>query len=248
MEDMLEIVGLSPKEVRLYVAALNYGDAPMSLLAKRAGIKRSTAYQVFKGLEKRGLMGSFKMRGGMRFAAMSPDALYALRKKELGDFALILPQLKALEKKKGVHPKVSYFEGREGYRLAIEDSLEKPGNLLRTIGSLTETYKMMGEEYDLKYYVPARIKQSIGIRALLFPDVRDDLAGRNHAGELREIKWLPKKFWFEGSSLIYDHKVVIVSGVEEMVTVVIESETIAEAEKQKFDLLWELVGSGTKNA
>ncbi len=27
-----------------------------------------------------------------------------------------------------------------------------------------------------------------------------------------------------------------------MMTVVIESESIAEAEKQKFDLLWELVG------
>ena len=248
IEDVLGAVGLNSKEIGLYLAALNYGDAPMSRLAKQAGIKRSTAYQIFRGLEKRGIMGSFKMRGGMRFAAMSPDALYALRKKELGDFASVLPQLKALEKKKGVRPKVSYFEGQEGYRLAIEDSLAKPGNLLRTIGSLTETYKTMGEEYDLKYYVPTRIKQNISIRALLFPDVRDDLAGRNHAKELRDIKWLPKKYWFEGSSLIYDNKVVTVSGEREMITVVIESETIAKGEKQKFDLLWELLGSGTKTA
>ena len=46
--------------------------------------------------------------------------------------------------------------------------------------------------------------------------------------------------------MIYDNKVIIVSEAEEMMTVVIESETIAEAEKQKFDLLWELIGPAKK--
>src|SRR3989338_4249190 len=106
---ILETIGLSPNEAGLYMAALNLGDAPMTKLAKQAGIKRSTAYQIFKGLEKRGIMGSFKMRVGMHFAAMSPELLYSLRKKELGDLAAILPQLKALETKKGSKPKLSFF-------------------------------------------------------------------------------------------------------------------------------------------
>ena len=109
LEDVLEVIGLNLKEAGLYLAALNVGDAPMTRLAKQAGIKRSTAYQIFKGLEKRGIMGSFKMRGGMHFAAMSPELLYSLRKKELGDLAAILPQLKALETKKGSKPKLSFF-------------------------------------------------------------------------------------------------------------------------------------------
>src|SRR3989338_6660326 len=160
-EEILETIGLNPKESGLYLAALNYGDAPMSRIAKQAGLKRSTAYQIFKGLEKRGIMGSFKMRGGPHFAAMSPDALYALRKKELGDFASALPQLKALETKKGARPKLSYFEGQEGYRLAIEDSLQKPGNLLRHIGSLAESHHTLGEKYDIEYYIPTRVRQNI---------------------------------------------------------------------------------------
>lgn len=243
IKEVLETIGLNRKEAGLYMAALNYSDAPMSKLAKQAGIKRSTAYQIFKGLEKRGIMGSFKMRGGMHFAAMSPDFLYSLRKKELGDLAAALPQLKALEKKKGARPKLSYFEGQEGYRLAIEDSLKKPGNFLRHIGSLTESHETLGEEYDMNYYVPARVRQKISIRCLWTADTKPNIKGRDHRKELREIRFLPEQYKWKGTTLIYDNKIVILSGAEEMMTVVIESETIAEAETQRFDLLWELVGS-----
>lgn len=248
IREVLETVGLDKKEAGLYLAALNYGDAPMTKLAKQAGLKRSTAYQIFRSLEKRGIMGSFKMRGGLHFAAMSPELLYSLRKKELSDFAAVLPQLKALETKKGKKPKLSFFEGQEGYRLAIEDSLKKPGNLLRHIGSLAESHNTLGEKYDLDYYVPTRIKQNIHINCLYFPDIQPVVKDRDDRKELREIRYLPRSFWYKGSTLIYDNKVVILSGVEEAMTVVIESESIAEAEKQKFDLLWELVGKGTKNA
>ncbi|MEK7156288.1 MAG: helix-turn-helix domain-containing protein [Patescibacteria group bacterium] len=246
--EILETIGLNLKEAGLYMAALNLGDAPMTKLAKQAGIKRSTAYQIFKGLEKRGIMGSFKMRGGMHFAAMSPEILYSLRKKELADLAAALPQLKALETKKGARPKLSYFEGQEGYRLAIEDSLKKPGNLLRHIGSLTDTHKMLGEKYDLDYYIPTRVKQRISIKCLYSQDTKKNITEREHGKEFREMRFMPQQFEFEGSSLIYDNKIIIVSGAEEMMTVVIESESIAEAEKQKFDLLWELIGGSTKTA
>ena len=100
LQETLKTIGLNQKEASLYLAALNLGTAPMSRLAKQAKLKRSTAYQIFRALEKRGIMGSFKMRSGMQFAAMSPDLLHSLRKKELSDFAAALPQLKALETKK----------------------------------------------------------------------------------------------------------------------------------------------------
>lgn len=84
MEDLcriLENIGLNAKEAALYIAALNLGTAPMSRIAKQAKLNRTTAYQIFRELEKQGIMGSFRMRGGLRFAATSPVVLYALRKK-----------------------------------------------------------------------------------------------------------------------------------------------------------------------
>ena len=237
----LELLGLSRKGAALYLAALNLGSAPMSQLAKQAKLKRSTAYQIFTVLEKRGIMGSFKMRSGMQFGAMSPDTLYSLRKKELADFSSVLPQFKALEEKQGTQPKLTYFEGKDGYRTALEDSLLRPNNVLRHIGSLTDSHMTLDERYDLDHYLPTRIKQGIRIQCLYFPDIKEHIKERDHAKELREIRYLPDSYWFHGSTLIYDDKVVILSGSKEMMTVVIESETIAEAERQKFDLFWSLM-------
>lgn len=245
LSSILETTGLNQKEAALYMAALNLGSSPMSALAKAAGIKRSTAYQIFASLEKRGIMGSFKTKSGLYFGAMGADILYAIRQKELDALARVLPQLRALEEKPGVKPKLTYLEGQEGYRSALEDSLKKPNTVLRHIGSITESHKTLGESYDIDFYLPSRIDKRIRINCLYFPDIKEHLKERNHAKELREIRYLPEAHWYEGSSLIYDNKVVLLSGVKEMMTVVIESETIAEAERQKFDLLWELVG--TKN-
>ncbi len=150
-----------------------------------------------------------------------------------------------MEKRKDAKPKLSFFEGQEGYRHAIEDSLKTPGNLLRHIGSLTESHGTLGEKYDLDYYIPTRVKQRIEIRCLYSQDTKKNITEREHSKEFREIRFLPFKT-FKGSTLVYDNKVLILSGTEEMMTVVIESETIAEAEKQKFDLLWDLIGSSTK--
>ncbi|MDP2655618.1 MAG: helix-turn-helix domain-containing protein [bacterium] len=243
LAEILKFAGLNEKEAALYMAALNLGTSPMSALAKAAKLKRSTAYQIFDALEKRGIVGSFKTRSSLLFGAMSPDILYAMREKELAELASALPQLRALEEKKGSKPKLTYLEGPEGYRMALEDSLKKPNNLMRHIGSLTESHKTLNEKYDLDHYLPNRIKQRIRINCLYFTDIKKHLREREHGKELREIRYLPEKYWYEGSSLIYDNKVVIVSGVKEMMTVIIESETIAEAERQKFDLLWDLIGS-----
>ena len=193
-------------------------------------------------------MGSFKISSGLKFTATRPDSLFALRQKELADFAEVLPELKAFERKEGTRPKLSYYEGQEGYRLALEDSLRKPGNLLRHVGSITESHKTLDERYDLDHYLPTRIKQNIRINCLYFPDTKRSLMEREHAKELREIRYLPRARWFEGSTLVYDDKVIMLSGAEETMTVVIESKTIAEAERQKFDLLWGLVGSTNKTS
>lgn len=241
LEEIISKIGLSEKETALYLAALNLGEAPMARLARQSKLKRTTAYQIFRELEKRGIMGSFKTRNGLKFTAAKPDNIFSLRQKELTDFASALPELRAFEQKGKDKPKVSYYEGADGCRLAIEDSLKKPGNILRHIGSITESHKTLDEKYDLDYYLPTRVKHNISIKCLYFPDTKKHIKNRNHTQELREIKYLPENFLFKGSSLIYDDKVIILSGTEEMMTVVIESKSIAEAEKQKFDLIWSLV-------
>ena len=73
IKQTLKELGLDDGEVALYLASLKLGEAGMSELSREAELKRTSAYVVFQALEKKGLMGSFKMRSGLRFVATPPD-------------------------------------------------------------------------------------------------------------------------------------------------------------------------------
>lgn len=240
---VLATYGLDEKEIALYIASLGLGEASMTKLASAANIKRSTAYLTFKSLADKGLMGSYKMRNGIRVVASNPDTLVSLGKKKVTEIEAIVPQLKALAAKTNSKPMITYYEGREGAIAALEGSLHTPNTTLRSIGSLTEVHKIY-QDYDLKHFVPTRIRQKIFIKCLYFPDISDRIKTADHEKELREIRYLPLKYKHRNSVLIYNDKIIIFSGGKELITVVIENADIADGERAKFDLMWDLIGTG----
>ncbi|MEK7390621.1 MAG: helix-turn-helix domain-containing protein [Patescibacteria group bacterium] len=241
-KEILQHLGLEEKEAALYLSALNSGEARMAELAKKSSLKRSSAYLIFKTLEQKGLMGSFRTRQGLRFVATLPEILKERTKKQLEDLDRIMPQLKAMAKSPD-RPKVTYYEGKEGYLTAIENSLRVPNITLRHIGSLTELHKIIGENLDLKYYLPKRVAKNILLRALYFKEDAQKLAHRDSTKELREIRILPDKYRHKTSSLIYGDRVIMVSAKEELAVMVIESAEISLSESAKFDLIWDLVSA-----
>lgn len=239
----LKEIGLNDKEASLYLASLALGEANMSQLAKKAGLKRSSTYLIFKLLEDKGLMGSYKIRSGLRFVATDPELLVKKSQQKLEDLKLLLPQLTAITQKSESKPKIYFYEGKEGYLNAAEDSLKIPNITVRYIGSLTEIHKIIELDYDLKYYIPNRIKKNIYFRGLLFRSGSEtEIQNRNHPAELRELRYLPEKYLHKASTMIYGNKLVILSPKKELITIIIESTEIAESEKKKFDLIWDLVG------
>lgn len=242
LRSVLEGLGLGQKGAALYLASLALGETYMSLLAKRAGLKRSTAYVVFKALEDRGLMSSYRGANGQMFVASPPELLVKSAHARAADLEAVLPQLHALTQKSGRRPRIRYYEGKSGYFIAVEDSLMIPHATIRHIGSLTEIHKIIGLDYDLNFYVPARIEKDIHIRCLYYRSEMGNVERRNHAAELREIRYLPESYKASTSSLIYGDRVSIFSAATELASVIIESAEIAETERQKFDLLWDLAG------
>jgi len=240
IKQTLKELGLEDGEVALYLASLKLGEAGMSELAREAQIKRTSAYVIFQALEKKGLMGSFKMRSGLKFVATPPHILVSKTQKELDDLKNILPQLNSLSQKPDQKPQITYYEGREGYFIACEDSLKTPNSTVRHIGSISEIHKVVGEDWDLNYYIPSRLKKHISFKALYFKSqMPQSFLNANHAAILREVKYLPENHLYNSSKLIFGNKVAIFSSKKELVTVIIESAEIAAAEIQLFDTIWD---------
>lgn len=239
LRDVIKAFGLTDDEAAMYLAALEVGESPIAAIAKRAAVNRSTAYAVAKSLEGKGLLGILRMRGGLRFIASDPRTLLAQAEKRAADIKAILPEINALHAQASHRPKMTMYEGKEGYLTVAEDALAVPNTTMLHIGSLTDIWSVIGKEYDLTHFVPTRLQRHIRIRCLYFPKgIRETVGAMDHARELREVRYLPQEFAYPNSMLIYRNKVAIFTSLQEFITVLIESEEIAEAEWQKFEMLW----------
>jgi HTH-type transcriptional regulator, sugar sensing transcriptional regulator len=236
--------GLTSREASLYLASLELGESGMSTIAKRAKIKRPTAYLTFKTLEEKGLMGSLKMRNSLHFIATDPEMFFAREKRRIKELYDLLPKFKDVQLNKPSGTKIVSYEGKEAFKVVAEDSLRTPNSTIRFIGSLKELHNIVGEEYDINHYLPRRIKNNIFMKGLFFDNltvgVKKLVGQENNQKELRETRYLPSKFYHETSTLIYDDRVIIFGGNKGQVVIMIENKDIAFSEQQKFDLIWDL--------
>src|SRR3546814_16270458 len=95
----LSRIGISGVLYKLYAAAIELGEAPISAVAARAGVVRTSAYNALGRLEQDGLV-SFQTRVGKR-CVIAPDHTVLLdrmegRRKMLNE---IMPALRSINRK-----------------------------------------------------------------------------------------------------------------------------------------------------
>ncbi|TSC95502.1 MAG: Transcriptional regulator, TrmB [Candidatus Berkelbacteria bacterium Licking1014_2] len=125
-ENLLTQFGLKPQEAKVYLASLKLGQATVGRLAETADVQRTFVYDIVRDLSERGLMSQIEIRGKLHFSPVSLEQFQKIQENKLKKFAEILPELKALEKTTGDRPRVRFFEGKEGIRFALEDTLNQP--------------------------------------------------------------------------------------------------------------------------
>ena len=153
VQKQLEELGLSPNEVRVYLASLELGAATAQQLAAKAAVARPTTYVAIGGLKKRGLL-SAHTRGKKEYVqAERPEVLSIIVSEEkhrveknAEKLKSLLPRLHALIAVSGARPEVSYFEGVEGLRTMRAVLFSVRASELFVIGSPEKYQEVAGRD------------------------------------------------------------------------------------------------------
>lgn len=235
---LLQQFGLTDKESALYLAVLESGQADVATIAKKAGVKRPTAYVLLDALKEKGFI-SLQYGSSRHYQAEDPRKLLAYEKTKVSKLERMLPEMLGLASKSGHKPGTRFFSGKEGIKAVYEESLLQPaGSEILAIGN-AETVERSIEDFQ-NWYIKRRVKSSIPMRALI-PATNEGLkVAARDAEELRETRLLaPDDFTEPVEVDIYGNKVSAVSFVEnELIGVIIESEVLANVHRQLFELLW----------
>ena len=239
----LQQLGFTEKEDAVYMALLEFGQAAVSEIAKRAGVNRATCYVVLNSLLRKGFVTEAAKRGRKYFVAAPPDYLaqYAEAQskkwRERAESARhMVVELSKRYKGSGSRPVVKYYEGVEGIKQIYEDSLTAR-DMIRSYSDVSELKDLM-QEYAERYF-RRRTKKRIYIRTIMkLSDYAIQLKRSGHR-YLREGYLVPAdKFDFTLEKYIYNDKVSFIS-FRDRFGVIIGSKDIAQSEKYLYELAWQ---------
>ena len=241
-KDQLIELGFSDKEAGVYLALLELGPSTTTEISRRAGINRTTGYDILESLASDGLLNLIGETKIQKFVAENPGKVINFLENKikqsqdkLKQAHILLPELLSVYNVKE-KPKVKFYEGLDRVKEAVEDTLNAEGDILAyAVG--TDAFQAAGEEY-FKNYFKRRVKHNIKVRAIV-PDDPDTLKViSNDKVELRESLIVPRdKFYFTTETNIYNNKILNVSWKEKF-AVIIESKEIADTQKKVFELAW----------
>ena len=231
---ILQQIGFSTNEADVYLAALELGLSSAQEIAKKAAIKRTTAYSVLEHLVQRGVLSKTKVKDKTRFIVEPPARLFTMVSNLQSELSKLLPELEAIYNAKPTKPKIIFYEGDDAIKNVYEDTLnEKPDEILEWN---TDKYF---EHPISRDYIKRRVELSIRARRMAGRSSIWHKRGKNKdKTELAETIIVPQdKFSPEIEVNIYNNKVAFINYVEKM-SVIIESPAIAKAMKQAYELSW----------
>ncbi len=236
----LKILGFEDNEARVYLASLELGPATMWAIHQKSFIKRTTCYQIFDKFILRGIGAKTEELKHTIYSVVDPNNLITSLEYKKNQFKESLPLFDALVSKSSNKPQITLYKGLEGVRQVYYQGLEGPEGGERLLFGTPKIWLDNPEENNA--YIKARLEKNIRLR-MIFPDDEANYAMiKNDKAELRQTRFLPKEIYNPPVEIqIYPHKVAYIAHSElESFATVIDNPAIAEAERQKFELLWQI--------
>jgi sugar-specific transcriptional regulator TrmB len=234
----LEKLGLIGKKADVYLAALELGKARVIEIAKKAGIKRTTCYDILMELEKMGLISETAKGKKRLFIGEDPEKIKKDLMAKQKAFDEILPELKSIHNIKGTKPKIRFYEGKEGLKEVYSDTLNYAGEMLAFASE--DVVKILGNEWT-QDYLKKRKERGLRVRAIMPATeiIKKDYAARDRE-QLRVSKLIdPGKYPFSIEINIYGYQKLALMSSKEETGVIIEGAEIYKTMKAIFELVWD---------
>ena len=241
---ILKQLGLSDKEVKVYLSLLENGPSSVRNLAVVAGINRGTTYDILKVLRELGLVSYYHKATKQYFIAEDPSKLNNAIDQKLHNLNevkekinQIIPNLKSLYDQAGKKPVVKYYEGHQGIKIILTDVLETIDQLASKEYLVFSSSTIKGNLYKaFPNFTKQRISKKIKVKVIA-------VGHEGTSAEYAEIKSLSQE---EGSPtyiIIYDNKVAMLSLSDngEPQGIIIEDRALADTQKQLFNFIWESI-------
>jgi sugar-specific transcriptional regulator TrmB len=234
-EEALKKIGLTEKEIKVYLANLRLGSSTANIIADRANVIRTTAYDVLKTLIDKGLV-SYVIKSGVKyFEAVTPNKILYLLDEKKKAIESVLPDLNKMKESITEKPTAQVYEGLDGLKTIMEDMLKVKKEI--------RGYASIGFYNTLKYYFPGfnkrRAKLKIKLRLIMEKSKETRKFLKDSKRELTEMRFMDELAKHNVARYVYGDKLaMVVGGEDDLKGIVIQNPAMVNFEKELFELDW----------
>ncbi|MBT4111403.1 hypothetical protein HOE37_06100 [Candidatus Woesearchaeota archaeon] len=239
-KEILQELGLSEAEAKVYLALLETGPTLAGPIIKKTALHRGTTYQILQRLKEKGLVSSIIKGKKQYFEPASPDRLMDVLKERQDKLQSVLPALNQKLEASKEKQEVTVYYGIKGIRSSMDKMLEElnPNGDYFDFGVSGLFREKMGAYWDLwqkkkrKYKIKSKVIFTEELKKKN-PELLKDYFG--------DARFHPKEYPSITDTMIYkDTALLLVWTAKPPVAIVIKNQDNAESYKNQFKLMWKL--------
>lgn len=235
-KNIIKNLGLTEQETEIYLSLLKMGDLMASRIASIIGVKRTTIYPILQNLVQKGFIRVVYKTNLRHYQAVNPGNLSSYFERRIEEFNSIIPLLQSFDKKQVATEGVRFIDTIRELEMLYESIIDEYKG--RSYSALTniEVWENIGSEYfrDFRY---RRAEANIKIRLLATNSSKK--INPKDKKLLREVRFLPKKYYFESNLEILDDKIIIMNSKVNSIALVISIPAIVDVFKSIFEFMWD---------
>lgn len=246
---LLQELGLSPNEAKIYEALLTYGTLGVSTISLRAKVHRRNAYDALERLHEKGLVFQVYGKGETLYAAVDPGKLMELIQEKEMKLTSIMPDLEKTFREHRAPEQAYIYKGIEGVKNYLRKVLDC-GSDMYILGAEGAWFDPRIATYT-KWFLREAKHKELKINAIFDEDARD-------LSDMKELfqyphKFLPDSYDTKSTMDIFGDYIVSYTGTapgrlrEDATIFVLYSPDLAESYRTWWKCVWDLLPS-PKNA
>lgn len=241
MVDLIEItrnLGLTTKAAKIYLAALELGEASVQQLAQKSKIKRTTLYYILDELIEAGALVCTKTGKKSYYVAEQPANLLKRVKERISSFE---DSLKLLEDKVGYinkKPRVYFLYGSSGFKQVWDMILSTKEKEYRIITQGENFLDYVKEKYIVDEIIAKKKKLNVLNKQLISDSAYARKIIAKDSKENRVSKVLPPVYKLPFTEIITESIVAFISPKFSNMIFVVENDGFSATRKSIFESLW----------
>ena len=235
---VLEEVGFTNSEARVYLALLSSGQSLVGNIIKKTGFHRATTYQLLQRLIEKGFASNITINNKQHFEAIKPNQLINFLKEKEDLLQTALPKLNLMHSKDKNNQITQVYTGVKGIKSVLDSVLQEltPNGTYYDFGvsglffETMETYWTSWQKRKKQFNIQSKVIFNEDLRQ------KNSKIINQYFGEAR---FYPKKFSSLTDTIIYnDTTILILWTANPPIAIKIINKDNAISYKNQFMYLW----------